>query len=96
MLLPILAAGFIYINTTAINVDNIIALEPTKDGKQCLVHLITKNPFAVEAPCSTIADKIPAASKSGNNSSQNLFLGGLAGLVLGGLAGLFAGGRRRV
>ena len=96
MLLPLLTAGFIYINTTAVNVDNIIALEPSKDGKQCLVHLITKNPFAVEGSCSVIADKIPAAVASGKGSNLNLFVGGVFGLVLGGFAGLFAGNRRRV
>lgn len=91
MLLPILAAGFVYINTTAVNTDQLLALEPTKDNKGCLIHLITKNPFQVEEPCVKIESRIESANAGGTDYTPAIAGSGV-GLALGlGLGFVVAG-----
>lgn len=92
MLLAALTASFIYINTTSINSEQILALEPTADNKGCLVHLLTKNPFQVEGSCVDIQRKINEANaRSGSKSgATNILLAGLTGLLIGGALGFFA------
>lgn len=94
MLLPLVAAGFIYVNTTAINSDQLLALEPTKDNKGCLIHLITKNPFQVDEPCTAIYKRVEAA-KTVDTDYTPVLAGAALGVVLGAGIGFAAASSRR-
>jgi len=92
-MLAVLAAGFIYINSTSVNTNQILAMEPSPDKNGCIVHLLSKNPFKAEESCVEVQKKIDYSNKSlQKDNTADLLLTGLVGILFGGIGG-FLGGR---
>lgn len=91
-MLAVLVAGFITINSTTVNTNQILAMETPPDNKGCVVHMLSKNPFRVEQSCNELQARVNASNKSlQKDNTSDLALVGLVGILFGGIGGFFGG-----